>query len=526
MAFGDNLNLRPPGSVRPGPNVSQMFPGVMWGGLQGPQGQQGQPGQPGQPPWMLGTQWGYQAPPSQQGQPGQPGQPPWMLGTQWGYQAPPSQLGQPGLNPGVPQSSPFTGVPFQSGMADFQRSLGGYYAQQAQQAQAPAAAPPQAQAPQAMQSLPVQPIQQGQQGMLPYPYPQFYNQQVPQGDFGPEAFVRARGALQDQGLMQRAGQGMQDAVGQIGTLLQGNASRLTASRQDENRFNLTKRALDNQSRQMELNHEARMAQTQAMWGGGGQQPPPMPLGPTATALGTRPGRATPQEIAAFQQGPAQMPAQGPAQGPAGAAAALMPAPGRQMSLQSNFNIPQPPPGMGQAQDFGAKRFFDASMANSASAMDFEGGFSGGDLTDAEGGSAGSFTMPTPPWAGGSMGSVDLPPMTRAGQIWNPQFAADAQQRLGLPGAQTPPQAAQAGGAAAGGLSSLFDDFSRSLAQKSFSRLRRSGTRAEAENTLQGRMSASRLRNQLFDLMSRMYGSNLNYEAQNAALPGRMLQMLV
>ena len=364
--------------------------------------------------------------------------------------------------------------------------------------------------------------------MLRFPWPVGFNQQVPQGDFGPEAFVRARGALQDQGLMQRAGQGTQDALSQMLGIQLRNAATTTASRQDENQFNLLKRQMDIQQRQMELNHEARMAQTEAMWGGGGQQPPAMPPGPTATALGKRPGRATPQEIAAFQRGPARMPAQAPAQGPAGAAAALTPPPGQQMSLQSNINVPQAPPWMGQVEDFGAKKFFDAAMANSAPSMDFEGGFSGGDLTDAEGESVGSFAMPTPPWApgGGSMGSVDLPNWVQAGQIWNPQFAAAAQQALGLPGSQTPPQAAQGGDAAAGGLSSLFNDFSRSLAQKSFSRLRRSGSKAEAENQLQGQMIASRLRNQLFDLMSRMYGSQLNSDAQRNALPGRMLQMLV
>ncbi len=304
---------------------------------------------------------------------------------------------------------------------------------------------------------PAQAPAQAQFGFAPAPaQPQQPSQQVDLAAL--MTALRPSGAQQDR---QYFANSIQGGIDQIGSIVQGNVSRLAAKREFENQLRLTKLFADNQ-------HTERMAAIS--------------------------GRDRMLE-------------------------------GLLGSLRGGGSVPQPQqPGLSDAaqiQDQSAGSLYDDLLSQAAPAAMAESRLGGFGFSDPNG-RFGSATLPGA--GGGGIGELGIntspgqiwnaqdaqDARSRLGSVVN---------------ATVPHLAGSGDGPIRSGLQNTFSDLLRGAAAKTFGGLERAGTQADASQTLNANMTNSQLQNVLWRLMGQMYATNLGGDAQDNLLRSRALSAL-
>jgi len=268
------------------------------------------------------------------------------------------------------------------------------------------------------------------------------------------------------GVQNFAGQ-MQGAMGQIGSVLQGNANRITQGRQQDNQMRLVAYLNDeaNKQRMAELQSRERMFGSMVdMFGG---------QGGGAGGIGT------------VQQ-----------------------------------------PGMsdaGEIQQQAAGSLYDNALAQLAPGAFYQGGIGGFNFASPSGGA--SATVPGTPWGGGAAGGGSLGIDASPGKIWNPALAAQAQARLGSLVNRTAPYLKGVSAAGKRGMAGQFADLMRGAVSRTYRGLERGGTQAEAKHGLDSQIAQARTQQSLWDLLSRVYRTNLGGTGGDIQRQVQMLQAL-
>jgi len=263
------------------------------------------------------------------------------------------------------------------------------------------------------------------------------------------------------------GQAMQGAMGQIGSVLQGNANRITQGRQQDNQMRLVAYLNDeaNKQRMAELQSRERMFGSMVdMFGG---------QGGGAGGIGT------------VQQ-----------------------------------------PGMsdaGEIQQQAAGSLYDNALAQLAPGAFYQGGIGGFNFASPSGGA--SATVPGTPWGGGAAGGGSLGIDASPGKIWNPALAAQAQARLGSLVNRTAPYLKGVSAAGKRGMAGQFADLMRGAVSRTYRGLERGGTQAEAKHGLDSQIAQARTQQSLWDLLSRVYRTNLGGTGGDIQRQVQMLQAL-
>lgn len=346
------------------------------------------------------------------------------------------------------------------------------------------------------------------QGPPPVPRPQgqpqpggpmfFPQQQQPQkADWGGQAdFLRAMNEVRPQSF----GEGLQGALDRMGGQLNRNANVVTQRAEMEAKLNAQERKglRDDQFRN---NFGGAMFGMQPERYVTGQERVQAPdkVGPNGAMPGgymyqnTYGTRWTPME--GMQPGPAPPGPQGFGGNPAAA-----------------------------TQDQAAQSLFGQVVGGAAPAAFGQGGGLQGATFNDPGGQFGGATLPTPPWAGGQPGSANMGIDTTGGQVWNPQLAEQASQRLGQVAQTVAPQMS-GDPATQSAFQQQFGDYLAGAQGRAFNTLNRGGQKAEANQQLEGQITGSRLQNSLWQLMGQLYGSNLGTAGDKNQLALRMQRYL-
>jgi hypothetical protein len=283
-------------------------------------------------------------------------------------------------------------------------------------------------------------------------------------------------------------QGMQGAMNQMGSLLQGNANRETANRTA---------AMDYDARMAELGAKERLGmsaigaslgQIPERYQTGQQRVPGVPM--------VAPGGRT-------IQGYTYEPTYGLRFAPANAGGTGGANSGTSSALS--------------AQDQAGQNIYE-SILGSAGPGAFNRVGSSAYEFGSPGGTFGGATVPTAESIGGAETGVAATP----GTVWGPQYAEEAAKRIAQVGNAAAPYA---GGPGATGLAAQFQDYLRGAGAGLYGNLARAGEKGEATQTLESQVARTQLQNALQKLMAQIYGSQLGTSTDDQSIALRMQQLL-
>jgi len=282
------------------------------------------------------------------------------------------------------------------------------------------------------------------------------------------------------------GEGMQSAMGQIGSVLQGNANRETANRTAAMNYDARMAELGAKERLGMSAIGASLGQIPERYQTGQQRVPGVPM--------VAPGGRT-------IQGYTYEPTYGLRFAPANAGGTGGANSGTSSALS--------------AQDQAGQNIYE-SILGSAGPGAFNRVGSSAYEFGSPGGTFGGATVPT----GESIGGAETGVAATPGTVWGPQYAEEAAKRIAQVGNAAAPYA---GGPGATGLAAQFQDYLRGAGAGLYGNLARAGEKGEATQTLESQVARTQLQNALQKLMAQIYGSQLGTSTNDQSIALRMLQ---